>query len=372
MDIFVYILKITFHFIFALVMIRLSKRDCRANLRACDGMDGFVHKLSAKTILLFCIFEAIYTLICAPFGVYLADRRIYALHFTIYDNDASTLGLAVVSDILWLFSNKPEYLFVAIAVLYILVTCIAYNKYEDANPTIFLLIGLSLYTTYGLYQFKQCMAAAFTALSFAYFFRNKKIPCICSLTVAILFHETALLMIPLMILLKIVKSKVGYFVASIILLSCLVFFEPANRLVIGVFAGFIPSFSARFGDYLSSSGSLLIEPNYVTALKGIPYYFIVLIGLIKRPYYHDRIKNYDKLLFISVFVSVTTMASIYMYWLWRIGELAYMVVFYFWSQLCVCFCKKEYKQLNVLLGGTFFLLTLYQLIICYINYGGII
>ncbi len=192
------------------------------------------------------------------------------------------------------------------------------------------MFGMSTCVNYSFYQYKQAPALGLMALSFAYYQRDKKLYALLFMIGAITFHESALAMIPLYVVI-IGSGKKWVRIAEILFLfSCVVGFKYINIGFVRI-SSFIPRLDSQLQSYLDDTGGIGIESNIATIIKGIPYYIITIVGLVNRYKLKDSIKFYDQYLTMSIFASVCVLMSAYMYWMWRFGSYVYFPVLIFAS-----------------------------------------
>lgn len=372
-----YILKIIYYFVFIFVtyfVIIKRKNDIEKEGLSIEQKDK-KRRIGIIAIIFLCLVIGYYGIICGPNPPKL-DRYNYAYRFE-RESQAeivkqNSIGLYYIESFLHLFTYNADILFFAMAFIYYFLTFKAYNSYEKAEPLAILLLLLSSYGLFGFYMLKQCMAIVLIAISFAFFFKNKKLYCIIYVILALLFHESAWIVVPLYATLFGSKSKWVRILLYGVLIISLVFFNQISANLIKVFS-FIPQVEGQVSDYLNEEGGIEATNNILTILKGLPYYIITYVGFIKRKKLVDKIDNYDKFLMLSTFCSIATMMSYYMYWMWRFAAYTYFPVFIFASLIHANLeIKKEKDSFALILCGVFFALMLKLLIQYYYIYGGIV
>lgn len=308
---------------------------------------------------------------------YSLDRENYALRFAneVFSNKvkASSLGLYYVEKVLHIFTYNPEVLFFTVAFLYILITLKAYKEYE-CDSKVFFILMLTSYGLYGFYMYKQCFAVALASLSFAYFTKKKYTKSIITLILAMTFHEAAWIVgLIFVCLIATKKSKLLRTIVYILMMLFVIFYAQINQNIIKTMIGISPSLGIQLEEYLSDEGGMIIDYNYFTIIKGMPFYMITLYGIIYRKKYMNEIENYDYYLFISIFTSLTIMLSLYMYWLWRFGTFFYLPSIVFFINL---YNKNKDKKIDknycLMIKLVFLVLMLKLLIQYYYIYGGIV
>ena len=332
---------------------------------------GF-NKFSIIAIIIFSVLFGLYSVIAGN----LSDRMRYGNFFSspIYDYiiERDSLGLFYIYKLLHLFSYDRYFLFFGISFIFCLISMIAYNKYEKIYPLAFLLMGISNYFIWGLLAFKQCFAVAFIALSWAHYINNKNKLYIVFLIIAISFHETALIMIPIYLCLNTLnKSNLLRIPLYLCLLISVLFFNQIWSFLFKL-ASFIPELKFQMSSYFDELGSVQNELNILTIFKGTPFFIITFYGIIKRNLFYKKIDNYDKYLFISFFCSLTFLFSLRMYWMWRFGMYCLFPVFSFLSQILYENPdEQDNKYINVIVIGSLLFITIRYFIQCFYTYGGI-
>lgn len=378
----VYILKISFQIFFLLCLFFLylqgeqysvnkeysihifPKRNIRLNIRRNIGIGWG---------LLFCFLEIIYTFICSEKGVFIADRLFYAKRFSLgIFTKESSLGLYYIQKFLSLFTNNPYALFVTVAVLYIILTIKACNSYDDYSRYVLLFIGSSQYLIYGTYQLKQVISNSIVAIAVALLLKYKKRSAFLLVALAILFHEVAIIAIPIFLLLCIKNNRFIRSIAYIILLVSVFQFPNISRLLIALISYIWPGFSGQINLYTNDSGAFDSAGGLLQVVKGIPFYIIPILGYVYRKQLIDKLEHYHEYMFISIFASVCMILQTYMTWMWRFTELFLLPVFIFAGQIAKNMNKKN--RLLFLVSEILMLLviTIRKLFICYFSYGGII
>ena len=373
-----YILKIFYYFSFVVILYKVAiyfkNKKTEENELNKNGRKNS-RMIPLLCIIIFCCFLGYYAIICGSYP-YKSDRLNYAFRFAdsfyLPAVKAESFGLYLFEIFLHIFTYEPKMLFFAVSFLFLFLTLIAYNSSDSATPDVLLLLGLSQYFIYSFYLIKQSIAVAFITLSFVMFEKNKKTIAILSIILAICFHESAWIVIPVYLAIYFSKHKTIRVIVYLILIICTIFFKQINQFIVEIATKIVPSLSYQIAGYLNDEGGIVEGNNIVTIFKGLPFYFITVFGFMKRKVLKEKLKNYDKYLFLSVFVSATIILSSYMYWMYRFG-----IFFYFPAFVLAVNILKEIKDNNekiLFWLGTYvvsFVLVLRLLIQFYFNYGGI-
>lgn len=363
----IYILKIIFYFIFVFAMYRMALNSSKYNKNQ-------KLRISIICIIIFCCIMGYYSIICGKYP-YASDRKNFAFRFAsdIFSSTVKqeSLGLYWIESFLHIFTYEPKVLFFVCSFLYLFLTLVAYNLYDDAEPFAILMIGLSPFLTYGFYMLKQAIAVALIAIAFAAYSKNKKFLFVISTLLAICFHESAWLIVVVYLAFTLTKNKFLKMLEYFILIVFLVFFEDINGLIIRTISIVIPNIGNQLSYYLDDSGNMIGSSNFLTILKGLPFYFITAFAFLKRKSLIDKIKNYDNYIFLCIFASFTFLLSSFMYWMFRFGLYCYFPIFIFSSLILRELQDSKDRNLFGLgLCVSFFYLTLRLWIQYYFIYGG--
>lgn len=338
--------------------------------------NGKKSKFGTIAMVVFAILFGVYAIICGPPGENTGDRHNYSIRF---EDDGyadqvreSSLGLYAVESILHIFTHNSSVLFFVISVLYFCINIYCYKKLQDATPLCLLLFFLSTLGLFSFYALKQAMSIAFANLAFTDYLRDKKKMAILFLIIAILFHEAAWMIVPCFLLTRYVgKSNVKRFILYMGVFAIAIFFPQINKFFVSLFSH-IPGMDAQIGSYLDGSGSMLLDTNYFTIFKSAPFYLIMLIAIFYGKKMKENIKNYDLLLALSVFCSVFSVLSLYMYWMNRFAMYCYVPCFLLASELCANLHEKDRRLVKIILVVILLILLIKSLVQHYFIYGGIV
>lgn len=355
-----------------MLAIQFQRREERVSLKGRVVSERF-GRFGIISIIMCCVLMGIYANICGQVP-YSSDRGNYALRFSddIYlpGVKKASLGLYWIEVVLHIFTYNPSVLFFTISALYLFFSLLAYNCYPEVKPRALLYAGLSNYFIFSFYLLKQGPAISLIAISIAAFLNKKKSVWLLTLILAICFHESALIMIPVFFLLMGAKKQWVRIAQYTVLIICLVGFREITQIISQVLGNWIPALRFQMGDYFENTGSE--ASNIMTAFKGIPYYLITFYAILKRNVFKDRIQHYDSYLMMSFFVSITTIMSVYMYWMWRFSAYCYFPMFVFASLLYrEAQGRKDRGMVGWMLCISFLFFTARVLIQYYFLYGGI-
>lgn len=330
----------------------------------------YYRKIGVFGIVFLSCLIGIYSIIASKYP-YSSDRGNYVIRFVNYWDSPWTTGLNVLADFLHIFTNEPKVLFFTVSFLCLFITLVAYNTFENAQPKALLFMSLSSYCIDSFFLLKQAPSVAFAAISIAALFNRKfKISTI-FLVIAISFHEAALILIPLYIVLLGAKKQWVRIFQYIFLIVSILFFSYVTKVASGFIAQLLPNVSDQLSGYLDESGSIIQSANILTIFKGFPYYFITFYAMLKRSSLKSKIRNYDRYLVICVFATAMIIMSFYMYWMSRFATYCYFPMFIFASLIMREINNRGERFLFLMLvGGSLFFFTFRYLYQMFFLYGG--
>ena len=360
----VYILKTILYYVFLIITYVVSSHYNKKN-----------KKLSFAIIIFLSLMISTYSFVSTAHP-YVMDKRVYAIKFShdIYlpQVRGESEGLYMLETNMHRFTYNPDILFFVVAFIYTFITLLAYKKSKRAKPFALMLLLLSEYMFFGFYQLKQCMAIALVTLGMVEHENGKKLIAYLLILLAIIFHEAALITIPLLIMLRGSDKKYIRYLEYIGFILIVLFFYPITSFILKFIIKLVPFLAYQLTIYINESGNFITDLNFLTALKGLPFYVITIVGFVKRKELKDKIPNYDRYLTITFFISITIILSIYMYWFFRFGTFYYLFAFILAQELFENIKVPKQKLLFLILtAGALLGLGIKLWLQYYFIYGGI-
>lgn len=253
---------------------------------------------------------------------------------------------------------------------------LAYRESNEATPKAILFLLTTQYVFFTFAGMKQCYVNAFASLCIVLALRNRGIKdtivSIALIALSIWFHPSGYLLIPLYIMIRIRKTRWTNVLFFLLMIIGVLFLEPLLLRVARLTAPFAPSVAIKIYDYFGETSNEALEATgFMSALKGIPYYIITLVGWVKKRELKDNIPNYENYLFLSGVISFIYVASVYNSWVNRLAYLLYLPVAIFFVQLMRNVSNEHnYKIINTSVIGINALFTLRFVVLVYMNYGG--
>ena len=335
-----------------------------------------IKKFGLVALIIFGIIFGVYGIICGPPGESIGDRHNYVRRFETPGQEEymknQSIGLWALESIIQLFTRNGSVLFFVVATVFFVVNIYCYKKCKESRPLYLLLFFLSTVGLWGFFAMKQALSLAFANLAHVYYMEGNKKWAIPFLIVAILCHEAAWIVIPCLIAAEYgKKSKVRQWVLYIILFAIAIFYPQISKYFISLFS-YLPGMDTQVGNYVDSSGSMIVDTNFFTIFKSAPYYIITIFAILYRKKLRDKIKNYDFMLVLSVFCSIFSVLSVYMYWMFRFATYFYLPCFLLIVQILEHLEESNRKILIVLIVSIMLGLMVKLLLQYYFIYGGII
>lgn len=269
------------------------------------------------------------TLILSLYSAYLAvsgslsDTVRYAWSFTYryplqYESltallDSETeFGFLLLLKIIKFFVNDNFWIFFIISFITTFINLYVAFKISKRHLFIVFLYLISMYFFQSTYLLRQTLAVSFGNLALLSLFRGMNFRYFVFVFVALSFHATAIILIPMYFVLKSVKSTKGYLL--IMLISIFIFVTFSSTITSTIEN--IPYLEKHFNSDGILEGS---KGTISTIFKGIPFYFITILALINR----NKILKIDNksnfYIISSILYSLSFMFSSKMYWLFRMG-----------------------------------------------------
>lgn len=371
MDAFVYILKIAVYFLIIFLIYFIAKKSKK-------DKKGKYDKTSLLLMTICCALFGLYSIWCGQYP-YANDRLNFAFRFEDttgqYDSFVrnESLGLYGLETVLHFVTHDAMVLFFVVAFLFMFVTVIAYRRSKNSSPFSLLFLLLSGYPIFALYSLKQAMAMAFVALGYTFWNDHKNFRGIVCLAIAILFHESAWIVIPVLLILGLSRNRYLRVLLMSIMAVATLFFGQLSAFLVDLATKIVPSLKNQIYFYLDAEGGLAKSGSgMVTAIKGLPFYYLLAIGFKDRKNKTIPEVNYNNYLIMTAFVSSTVILSGFMYWMFRFGLLFYMPVSDFSSILYNNISEKKKRMIFILFIIVIpFLLSVRQMAQYYFLYGGL-
>ena len=301
------------------------------------------------------------------------DRLIYSMNFAGLA-EAGSLGLVLLIKFIRLFTDNSEWLFYGTTFICVMITFISFRKVEDTTSNAVLFLVLTQWVFCTIVNLKQCYSVAFSTIFFVFALKRNSIKnvlgCLVSILMAILFHPTGYILLIVYPCMLFAKSNRSVNTILVLCIFIFIFFIPIAQISIKLTRVIAPSLSDKLYQYFGS-GDISFADNAISFVKGLPFYYITVIGFLRRKKLSVIVKNYNKYLVLSIFASLVYLLSIYNEWLFRLIYLFYFPIAIFWGQLFKYNINKLSKVIDcvIVLGGLAVVLYRY-IMLMYINYGG--
>ena len=322
------------------------------------------------------LFQALlYAFAFGTYAVYITaevltnDRKNYA-HSYLIDREL-TPAVNLIFDFWRNITDNPKVLFFTFSFIMLFLILIACRENKQFLPKAFSLMVASNLLIFSYNGLKQAPAIAFVAIGISLWLEKKYAVSLICIALAISFHESALVAIPMIILLVGAKKRWVRVVEYVVLALFVVAFPTMTQLVTKLLGIIDLSVLEEVDSYLDEDGGLISGFNMFTAIKGMPFYLISSYGLLCRKKLKDKINHYDKYLVMSIFASAMFVLSTYMYWMFRFGIYFYFFAFIFAAQLIrESANKKMANRFYYTVLMLFLLINIRYYLQYFMNYGG--
>ncbi len=277
-----------------------------------------------------------------------------------------SVGLEYLEKILSKISTNGYFLVFVIAFLSSCLTLVALNLF-DADRKTLLLLGISQYFTYSFYLFKQTLAISIVAISIALLLKKRYVLSVILVLIAGLFHVSAYIVLPIYLVLYFSKNRSIRIAGYIIGIAVFRLFFTIKDVGMDYISQYFPRIASQAIESLGMATEAGI--NYMTGIKGIPYYLITLYAALNFKNVKGKIGDFEKLYMMSFAASVFTGLSIYFYWMYRFGAYFYLPSFilvqevhktsktnqwiYYLAMISCCFFTARYLFLKFIVDGGF-------------------
>ena len=331
------------------------------------------NKLRAISIvaisLLFVLLNVICTKTSVAFG---SDRENYNFEFLGYRS--SSIGLDAVFYVVRSFTNNFYFMLNLTTFICSVVTLIAFTKSQDRSNLTLLFLLSTDFIFFSFTALKQSFACAFGTLFFALLLKPKSISrnvvCLFLILIASLFHPSSIILLPIFLVLN--KEKIGrktIIIYMVVMVAILIGFEKIGLFLASITASVMPSVSHLLYRYFVTASANDTSSLFVF-LKGVPFYFLLFTGLIKRNTFEKDIPNYDKYLIILATASAFYISSLYIYWASRFRAFFYLPAGVFLSLIYKKMHGMEKIILIVMTLGINAFLLIRWIYLIGVNYGG--
>ena len=302
-----------------------------------------------------------------------SDRLNYSIEYS-GSRSVQSPGLQFIFDIVSKCGGDIYEVFYITTFLTVFITLIAYRRSKFTSPKLITLLLVSEYVFFSFTGLKQSYAAAFSFLFFVNAIEDKTkrglILCVFDIVLAILFHSSGYILIPLLIILRIGREnkKKFYFITCAAVL-CLVFLPNIMQFISSHVGSFLPILSFKIEKYFGNiSGGL--DNQWSAIIKYISFFYISILGVLNRKRFKYVINEYDSLLLVAVIGSLVVLYSMFSYWFQRFRYSFYFPVFLLYDLIDRNEEFKGNRVINdvIVIGGSL-LVTTRKILLIFKNFG---
>ncbi len=261
------------------------------------------------------------------------DRSAYTLKFEHHYENAWTKGVNFIANIIHATFDDVNVLFFSITFITVFAFLVVVYNNDDERKNITLFFVTSSLIINSFYLIKQAPAVAFGTIALVEVTKKRYVTTVLMILLAVLFHESALILIPLCIFYVFKDKKlIRYLCYAGMVLVVLMYGVFSSRLYIFL-QRYLPDVAFDLRNYFDSSGDIIDNGSFATILKGAPVYIITYMGFRKRKELSTKIDNNYYYLMLCTFNSVCIILSMYMHWMFRLGLYAMIPGFIFGAKI---------------------------------------
>lgn len=258
------------------------------------------------------------------------DLNMYLNIFVSIDNPINFFIYSEVSgvDYLYLFFNlfinfisnsQVLFLFVVAFITYTLIGYSFYKHSLNIYISVIMFIGLYMYCT-SFNLIRQYLAIAFLCIAYSFLLDGRKLCVVIFSIIAVLFHKSAMIMLPLFYFYDKMYNLKRYYILSFMIIGvCIVFFSYYSFLV-----ALIPKYSSIY----TSSGygsSREITASILYAIVASIYLVYINLFLISKKIHFDKTIAFHNILIFCYILAWICSFKIYIF---------HRLVYYFEIFLC--------------------------------------
>lgn len=379
---------ISSYFTFSLVAVLISKRKYRLRdtkiLFSKRSKMPYFYVVFSSLMFTFVDFLCTYGKEIRDFG---GDRKNYYSMFSGNLLGTQTYGLARIFDFVKLYSDDIRSAFYLTSFLCFFILFLSYRISDDSTPSALAFVLLTDVVFVFFVALKQAYAVALGYLMFSIALKKNTVwntvLCLLLSLLACLFHPSAIILVLSLLIIKLLpqgkqRIKRAFLILLLAVLIVLFVFGDNAVILLANFVGrFSPKYSSTIISYLGEQNGTNDSVSFAF-IKGFPFYYLALLGFIKRKYLKLKIKNYDAYWILTIICSLSYITSLHSYWLARLAP-----YFYFHSGIFFGLILKNStgwhfdinnKKISVnsliVYSSEFILLLRYFLLTFYINYSG--
>lgn len=274
-----------------------------------------------------------------------------------------------------LFTRDYRMLLAFVTFLSCFILFIALRASRHCTIESAMFISASYFVFSSFVNLKQSPVCALAAVMFVALIEYKGLRYdILSIAIIIIscnFHATGFMLIPLYFLLRLkFKNRTRSTIIMIILTLAFALIQPLLDLIGNSLGSVFPMLGQRIAAYASDELAVDTgEKAGLVALKGIPYYVLVIVGFIDRKL-HKGDEEYDKYLILSLISALSALLSIYTYWYIRMPVLFVLPMGVLLSKIVSKRKGKDKIIILLVIVGSLAFFTIRSVILNYQNYGG--
>lgn len=308
------------------------------------------------------------------------DRVRYAGHYEGgYDVSYNSWGLNWYFEFCRSLGLGTEGMFQVFSTFCFLVILVSYNLSRQATPLALLLLLMSQCFVFCFSIIKQGISESLVMVALVLLFnivyqekRSATVALMVAIVlltgVAIIFHEAAYIMIPVLLMLAMWNNKAVRVVGYVGIAFGLVAFGWLRSQYAAHIGNYSETLAEQSAAYVQ--GPTVVK-NLLEAGKGIPMYIVAAVGVAGRKWMGEKIENYDRYLCLAVLCSAIYLVSVVVVWYARFAYYLLFPVYVFAAQM-IKTSREEGRRPWWLYGAVAvaIILQVRNFILYFVNFGG--
>lgn len=284
--------------------------------------------ISFSQFLIVSLLFGVCAMTLSPYGPRM-DRALYGERF-IANRLSDSIGLNLLSNFLRKFTNSQYIYFMFVAFVTMMLFLIAYKLSTDSSSETLLIFLCSEAIVMSFGILKQSIAMGIGSIALVILIDNRekiqKIVAVSLIGVAVLFHESALILLLYAALILFSKNRIVRHGIIFFCIFAVLFFNRIISPMIGLVQTVSPELSRQIIGYLNESGSIILQANITTIFKAEPIYFLTLYIILHYKSLRKLFPNIDRNMVLCVLTTTFHLMSYYMYWAFRFSLYFYLPV----------------------------------------------
>lgn len=316
------------YLIYILIVYGIVGNSYRRNQCVCDK-----RKILCIEIIFIAGLSVLLNVIFTNIGIITGSDRLNYIYEFSGARAPDSLGLQWIFSLVHTLGGDIYTVYNITTFITVFLTLYAYKKSKYANEKVILLLLSTQWVFFTFTALKQSYANAFAALAFVKIIEGEKRKDYLwgsfFIVLAILFHSSAIILVPITILIIINKtlSKKSGIISAFVIIGSL-FIQKIAVLFAKIINPFLPMVAAKISQYMTDFGAS--GGDSLAVLKYVAIFVILLWAIVNRNRYINTIEGYTKYEMVTLFAAILLLYSVISYWFVRFIDMLYFPVFVFY------------------------------------------